>query len=37
VSVILADYQSRDMTPLRVPERYDDERPVADGADDSPN
>ena len=33
VSLILADFLGRDMTPLRVPERYDDERSVADGAD----
>ena len=33
VSVILADYLERDMTPLRVPERYDDERSVTDDAD----
>jgi uncharacterized protein (TIGR03086 family) len=31
VSVVLADYLARDMTPLRVPQRYDDERSV--GAD----
>lgn len=33
VSVVLADYLERDMTPLRVPERYDDERSVAGDAD----
>ena len=33
VSVILADYLARDMAPFRVPQRYDDERSVADGAD----
>ena len=34
VSVILADYLGRDMTPFRVPQRYDDERSVTDNADD---
>jgi len=33
VSVVLADYLARDMTPLRVPERYDDERSVDDDSD----
>ena len=33
VSVVLADYLARDMTPLRVPQRYDDERSVADESD----
>lgn len=33
VSVILADYLERDMTSLRVPERYDDERPLVDETD----
>ena len=33
VSVILADYLERDMTPLRVPQRYDDERSATDEAD----
>ncbi len=33
VSVILADYLERDMTTLRVPQRYDDERSVTDDAD----
>lgn len=33
VSVILADYLDRDMSSLRVPERYDDERPVNDDTD----
>ncbi len=32
VSVILADYLARDMTPLRVPQRYDDERTVTPAA-----
>ncbi len=34
VSLILADYLGRDMTPLRVPQRYDEERSVTDDADD---
>lgn len=33
VSLILADYLARDMTPLRTPQRYEAEREVADGAD----
>ncbi len=33
VSLILGDYLERDMTPLRVPQRYDDERSVSDDAD----
>ena len=33
VSLILGDYLARDMTPLRVPQRYDDERSVSDDAD----
>ena len=33
VSLILADYLARDMTALRVPQRYDDERSVLDDAD----
>ena len=33
VTVILADYLARDMTSLRVPQRYDDERPVGDESD----
>lgn len=33
VSVILADYLERDMTSLRVPERYDDERSPTTDAD----
>jgi uncharacterized protein (TIGR03086 family) len=33
VSVILADYLARDMTPLRVPQRYDEERAVTADAD----
>jgi uncharacterized protein (TIGR03086 family) len=32
VSLILADYLERDMTALRAPQRYDDERPVTDDA-----
>ena len=34
VSVILGDYFERDMTPFRVPQRYDEERPAAEDADD---
>ena len=34
VTVILDDYLGRDMTPLRVPQRYDDERSVDADADD---
>ena len=34
VSVVLADYLERDMTTLRVPQRYDAERSVTDDADD---
>ena len=34
VSVVLDDYLERDMAPLRVPQRYDDERLVTDDADD---
>ena len=33
VSLILADYLERDMSTMRVPQRYDDERLVADDAD----
>lgn len=33
VTLILADYLARDMTPLRAPERYGAEREVAEGAD----
>jgi len=32
VSLILADYLARDMTPLRVPQRYDEERAAPDDA-----
>ncbi len=33
VSLILADYLERDMTTLRVPQRYDDERSITDDTD----
>jgi hypothetical protein len=34
VSLILTDYLERDMTPLRVPARYDDTVTVQSSADD---